>query len=230
MRYVLALTFFPLWMSVGHSQENCSSSYWTLKGEISKEALGYDQFLRSLTADADPNTKLNEYIHQHGLLFQLKSSSGTVQGYDNYLVAEGASGLNVGLFLKYMRVMAFSNIAFDKVYEVEKPDSKRALMIWNVPFGFHGPAAVEAFNLLYVESLVGVCTPDLNRKVTLAVSNEGIYKATARDDFPAPTPIDEIQCKAQRTLFKLSPTATCAKFKDLKSKKTRILIWDAKIK
>jgi hypothetical protein len=221
---VLAILFS---LSPPAPAETCNSRYWVIKGNLSPEVDAYDQFLASLPADA--TDKINDYIHRHGLLLQLNSASGTEQGYENYLSGESSSGLNVGLFLRYMRVMKQSNASFDTVYEVENANAKHALRKWSVPFAAPPPQAIDAFGIIYPETMVGVCT-ELKRKVFLEVSTEGNYRAIARDAFPPANLIPEGKCNAQRTFFAKSRTAACGKFKDLNSGETRILVWDERIK
>ena len=226
----ICLVIFSGLSSLSSAEEVCGGAYWSPRGTIGTEALAYDHFLASLPEGAARVMALNEYIRKHGLLMQLKSTSDVVQGYDNYLLAEGVSGFNVGLFLKYLRVMAFANVTFDSVVEVNSPDSKQVKAKWNLPFGGHGPVAIRADSILYRESLTSICSGANAGFVTLAVSREGIYRAVEEDKFPDAVPIVDEKCNSQRTFFKLSTTAKCAEFKDLRSNKMRILVWDARIK
>lgn len=209
------------------AEQTCDSLNWELHGKIEKDALAYDKFLESIPSDG--TDKINAYIRSHGLLIQLYSNSGDVRGHNDYLQSEGASGPNVGVFLKFMRVTISSNVVFDHIFEVERPDSKKPVHKWNVPYGSKPPVGVRAYNVVYPETLTGICE-DYKRQIYLAVSEEGNYRATDRDEFPEMRPIPQAECPAQRAFFHDSQTAACGEFKDLTSGKTRILVWDARIK
>src|SRR5665213_718930 len=135
--------------------QECKRHYWTIHGNLQAEALAYDDFIENLPKD--PTAKLNAFIHQQGLLQQLKSPSGRVEGLDDYFSSEGASGQTVGLFLKYMRVPARSNISFDTVFEIENGKSKKVIQKWSVPYGSQPPVAIEGFDLVYPEVLTTIC-------------------------------------------------------------------------
>jgi hypothetical protein len=222
----MMIYLLTLFLMNAQGAETCDSKYWHLNGQMDADALAYDRFVQALPADA--TAPLNEYIHKHGILFQLNSPTGTARGFDNFLSGESASGASVGLFLKYMRAVTLPANSFDTVYEVATPESTRAFHKWNVPFGAPAPAGVEGFELHYPELLAGICS-EFSRTVFLAVSTEGIYRAAGRNDYPAWTPISEAKCSAQRTFFKRATTAACGEFKDLKSGDKRILVWDARV-
>src|SRR4051812_22506113 len=106
----LLLLPFLLVSLTGHAEEKCDTHFWRLEGNMAKEVLPYDRFLQSLGSAKDPLASTNDYIKTHGLLFQLNSKSGLVEGYSDYLVGEGSNGYNVGLFMKNLKVRAISNI------------------------------------------------------------------------------------------------------------------------
>lgn len=224
VKFIFSPLILALAAQLTAADPTCDSLTWKLKGRIEKDALAYDKFLESIPPDG--TDKINDYIRSHGLLIQLYSNTGEVRGHSNYLQSEDTSGANVGLFLKFMRATRSSNVVFDHIFEVEKPDSKKPIHKWNIPYGSQAPVGVRAYNVIYPETLRGICQ-DFKRQVYLSVSEEGNYKAIDREEFPAIKPIPEAECPAQHTFFHDSKTAACGKFKDLTSGKTKILIWDA---
>lgn len=224
--------FILLWFSVRalsvFAAEPCTSTYWTFHGDMIEKVSSFDKLLVSWPDQKDPIATVNAFIKKQGLLLQLRASSDIIPGYSDYLSAHGVSGDIVGMFFKRMQNWSSAKISFDTVYEIEKPEATRVLKRWNVPMGTR-PLAIEGFDMIYSETLTAVCQ-ELTRKVSLEVSNEGNFRAIARDSFPATIAVPEQECRAQRALFPHAAYTKCMQFVDLKSGVKRTLVWNEAIK
>jgi hypothetical protein len=217
--YALIVLFAsPLAMA----KERCSS-YWTLVGNIESSVRAYDELILSLKENKAAIRELNSHIRTYGLL-QTLGASAKIKGFPNRLEADGPGGPVVGAFLKSMTLPEDSGLSVDTVYEVVDRKAAKALRKWSVPFGSSAPQGVEGNSIFYRHNLAAVCS-QTSHPITMKVKTDNHFEASEIKLEEKVKLIPAKDCPAAKNLFKNSSYSTCGELIDLKSGKTRLLVW-----
>ncbi len=215
---LLVLFASPLAMA----KERCSS-YWTLVGNIESSVRAYDELVLSLKENKAAIRELNSHIKTNGLL-QTLGSSGKIKAFPNRLEAEDPAGPVVGLFLKSMTLPEDSGLSVDTVYEVVDRKTAKALRKWSVPYGSSAPQGIEGNSIFYRHNLAAVCS-EISQPIIMKIKTDNQFEASEIKLEQKVKSIPAEDCPAAKNLFKNSSYSTCGELIDLKSGKTRLLVW-----
>lgn len=221
---VLALLFLLLDADFASAKDVCADSNWTFVGDLTQTIRAYDSLFAGNLDHQSKIARFNSFLKTKGLL-QTLSPVNEIKGFPNRLERDGIGGLDVGVFLKRLKVPDKAGLVLDKIYEVADVNATKALRFWQLPYGSNGPSALDGNDLIYEDVFTSVCSK-LTFKSAVKVATTGDYELVTIGLPESPKSIPPERCKAAKNLFRDSSYSTCGEVIDLKTKKKRILVWE----
>ena len=189
----------------------------------------FDALLDSLTARDDPAFQLEKFRRREGLPIDVALGSGNAKLHPNRLEGDDlvGEGRIAVAFFRRLALVSGSDLRFDTVFEVARPDARRALRKWNVPFNWGAVAGVDGSELLVPYRFGPLChDPGHGVDVLLPIRPDGRYRVTQpRDDDHSNTSPGPEHCDAARHLFGNSAYARCEVHLDRTTGRKRILVY-----
>lgn len=209
------------------AQDKIACGHWQAFGSMKTLMEKWDLLLA--TADKNKNflKDINEFKNKYGLLMEASPLPHKMNGPPtDRLEGEGPGGTTYGLFFK--KLSCGKSCDLDDVWEVGAWDGKKKLAHWSVPRDVP-PMAIEGDELFFEYQLRG-CTNE-SRGVVIALKKTGEYRVVEKK-LPV---LDENKkmvgplCTAPKMVFPDSNFGVCSELEDMKSKKKRVMVWEAPV-